>query len=144
VTGRTIDAGIPDSIATRAVTLPAPRGSLNAGPATLSVAGKGELRLYVTGSTLLSTHAMENMERLLRDELAGEYAYEVIDVLERPDLAAQDRIFATPALVRRAPLPVRKLIGDLSDRDIVLSSLRLGGAPPSGAPSTDSGRGGPA
>jgi circadian clock protein KaiB len=90
------------------------------------VAGKGELRLYVTGSTLLSTHAVENMERLLREELAGDYAFEVIDVLERPDLAEQDRIFATPALVRLSPPPVRKLIGDLSDRGLVLASLRLG------------------
>jgi circadian clock protein KaiB len=95
---------------------------------TQSVAAKGELRLYVTGSTLLSTHAVENMERLLREDLAGDYAFEVIDVLERPDLAEQDRIFATPALVRRSPLPVRKLIGDLSDRAVVLASLRIGRA----------------
>jgi circadian clock protein KaiB len=108
------------------------------------VAAKGELRLYVTGSTLLSAHARENMERLLRDELAGEYAYEVIDVLERPDLAEQDRIFATPALVRRSPLPVRKLIGDLSDRDLVLSSLRTGGAPGPDAAANDTIPGGPA
>ena len=100
--------------------------------------------MYVTGSTLLSAHAMENMERLLREELASEYAYEVIDVLERPDLAEQDRIFATPALVRLSPLPVRKLIGDLSDRDIVLSSLRTGGAPPAEAPASDITPDGPA
>jgi circadian clock protein KaiB len=87
---------------------------------------------------------MQNMERLLREDLANEYAYEVIDVLERPDLAAQDRIFATPALVRRSPLPVRKLIGDLSDRDLVLSSLRMGGAATPSAPTSDSAPGGPA
>lgn len=85
----------------------------------------GELRLYVTGSTLLSLRAIENIEALTKSELAGTYEYEIVDVLERPDLAERDRIFATPALVRLSPLPVRKLIGDLSDRDMVLSSLRI-------------------
>ena len=90
---------------------------------------KGELRLYVTGSTLLSMRAIENIEQLTREELAGEYDCEVVDVLERPDLAEADRVFATPTLLRLSPPPVRKLIGDLSDRDIVLSSLRLGFTP---------------
>lgn len=85
---------------------------------------RGKLRLYVTGSTLLSVHAIENLRRL--PELADDYVVETIDVLKRPDLAEEDRIFATPALVRLSPLPVRKLIGDLSDRDRVLASLRLG------------------
>jgi circadian clock protein KaiB len=80
----------------------------------------------VTGSTLLSTRAVENINWLIREELEGMYEFEVVDVLERPDLAEEDGIFATPALVRRSPLPVRKLIGDLSDRDLVLSSLRMG------------------
>lgn len=90
------------------------------------VTEKGELRLYVTGSTLLSTRAIENIEGLIRDELAGLYDCEVVDVLERPDLAEEDGIFATPTLVRRIPEPVRKLIGDLSDHEVVLSSLRVG------------------
>jgi circadian clock protein KaiB len=89
------------------------------------VNSRGELRLYVTGATLLSTRAIENIERLIREELDGAYSCEVIDVLERPDLAAEDGIFATPALVRRSPLPVRKLIGDLSNRGLVLSSLQV-------------------
>lgn len=89
----------------------------------------GELRLYVTGSTLLSTRAVENIDWLIREDLKGMYEFEVVDVLERPDLADEDGIFATPALVRRSPLPVRKLIGDLSDRELVLSSLRFGPSP---------------
>jgi circadian clock protein KaiB len=93
------------------------------------VSGRGELRLYVTGSTLLSTRAVENIQWLIEEELQGMYEFEVVDVLERPDLADEDGIFATPALVRRAPAPVRKLIGDLSDRELVLSSLRIGPAP---------------
>ncbi len=87
---------------------------------------QGELRLYVTGSTLLSTRAIENIEALIREDLHGAYTCEIVDVLERPDLAEEDGIFATPTLVRLMPLPVRKLIGDLSDRELVLSSLRLG------------------
>ena len=92
----------------------------------MTVSEKGELRLYVTGSTLLSTRAIENIEGLIQEELQGVYAYEIVDVLERPDLADEDGIFATPTLVRRSPAPVRKLIGDLSDRELVLSSLRMG------------------
>ena len=92
----------------------------------MTVSEKGELRLYITGSTLLSTRAIENIEALIQDELGGRYTCEIVDVLERPDLAEEDGIFATPTLVRRSPTPVRKLIGDLSDRDLVLSSLRLG------------------
>jgi circadian clock protein KaiB len=69
---------------------------------------------------------VENIHWLIEEELAGMYEFEVVDVLERPDLADEDGIFATPALVRRSPLPVRKLIGDLSDRELVLSSLRFG------------------
>lgn len=95
---------------------------------------QGELRLYVTGSTLLSTRAVENVNWLISEELQGMYECEVVDVLERPDLADEDGIFATPALVRRSPLPIRKLIGDLSDRDLVLSSLRFGPGPDGGPP----------
>lgn len=91
-----------------------------------NVITKGALRLYVTGTTLLSTRAIQNIEWLMSEELAGIYDCEVIDVLERPDLAEADGIFATPTLVRLAPGPIRKLIGDLSDRETVLSSLRLG------------------
>lgn len=87
---------------------------------------RGELRLYVTGSTLLSARAIENVEWMIQEELGRSYDCEVVDVLERPDLAEEDRVFATPALVRRSPEPVRKLIGDLSDRELVLASLRLG------------------
>lgn len=86
----------------------------------------GELRLYVTGSTLLSARAIENVEWMIREELGQSYHCEIVDVLERPDLAEEDRVFATPALVRRSPAPVRKLVGDMSDRELVLDSLRLG------------------
>jgi|GEM_PF-843951 len=100
---------------------------------------RGELRLYVTGSTLLSARAIENVQWMMREELADSYHYEIVDVLERPDLAEEDRVFATPALVRRSPGPVRKLIGDLSDRELVLSSLRLRRSAQSGGVSQSGG-----
>lgn len=74
---------------------------------------------------MLSLRAIENIERLIGGQLAGEYSLEVVDVVEQPELAERDRIFATPTLVRLSPLPVRKLIGDLSDRAKVLGSLEL-------------------
>jgi circadian clock protein KaiB len=84
------------------------------------------LRLYVSGQALNSRAAIRNLESL-RGELAGEAAVEVIDVRERPELAEEDRILATPTLVRRQPPPVRKIIGDLSDIQRVLAGLDLEG-----------------
>lgn len=96
------------------------------GARRVTMTERGELRLYVTGSTLLSARAIENVEWMIREELGQSYHCEVVDVLERPDLAEEDRVFATPALVRRSPAPVRKLVGDMSDRELVLANLRLG------------------
>ena len=81
------------------------------------------LRLYVSGQALNSKVAIRNLETL-RARLA-EAAVEVVDVREKPELAEQDRILATPTLVRREPAPVRKIIGDLSDIDRVLASLDI-------------------
>ena len=87
------------------------------------------LRLYVSGQALNSRAAIRNLEQLraLLDENAS---VEIIDVRERPELADEDRIIATPTLVRREPTPVRKIIGDLSDTDRVLLGLEIskGGA----------------
>ena len=82
------------------------------------------LRLYVSGQALNSRAAIRNLEslRLLLSEAA---AVEIIDVRERPELAEEDRILATPTLVRREPTPVRKIIGDLSDTQRVLAGLGI-------------------
>lgn len=120
--------GAPAAPGSEVVYCEAPPGAALRGHQRAKVTDRGQLRLYVTGSTLLSTRAVENINWLIEEELAGMYEFEVVDVLERPDLADEDGIFATPALVRRSPLPIRKLIGDLSDRDLVLSSLRFGSA----------------
>jgi circadian clock protein KaiB len=84
------------------------------------------LRLYVSGQALNSRAAIRNLESL-RAVLADGTAVEVVDVRERPELAEEDRILATPTLVRRTPEPMRKIIGDLSDIGRVLSGLDIEG-----------------
>ena len=83
------------------------------------------LRLYVTGRTSHSQTAMKNLEALCEAELKGQYEIEVIDVLEHPELAEDEKILATPTLVKSLPIPIRKIIGDLSDRERVLLGLDL-------------------
>lgn len=87
--------------------------------------GKYSLRLYVTGHTARSSQATKNLKLICEQELHGQYELEIIDVLERPALAEKERILATPTLIRRLPLPVRRIIGDLSDHDRVLLGLDL-------------------
>jgi len=83
------------------------------------------LKLYVTGQTARSQRAITNLKRLCDEELRGEYALEVIDVLERPQLAEDEKILATPTVVKELPPPIRRIIGDLSDSDMVLLGLDL-------------------
>jgi circadian clock protein KaiB len=83
------------------------------------------LRLYVTGRTPASSRALQNLRRLCEAELGGAYRLEIIDVLEHPQLAEEERILATPALIRRLPLPMRRLVGDLSNTEQVLLGLDL-------------------
>jgi circadian clock protein KaiB len=84
-----------------------------------------KLRLFITGRTSQSQRALENLRALCEAELQGIYEVEVIDVLEHPTLAENEKILATPTLVKRLPEPVRKIIGDLSDREKVLLGLDL-------------------
>ena len=83
------------------------------------------LRLYITGSTPQSQRAIDNLKLICDAELPGVYEVEVIDVLEHPALAENEKILATPPLVKRLREPVRKIIGDLSDREKVLLGLDL-------------------
>jgi len=84
-----------------------------------------KLRLYITGRTSQSQRALANLRSICEVDLAGAYEVEVIDVLENPVLAEHEKILATPTLVKRLPVPVRKIIGDLSDREKVLLGLDL-------------------
>jgi circadian clock protein KaiB len=84
---------------------------------------KFKLRLYITGRTTQSQRAIDNLRTLCDTDLQGAYEVEVIDVLEHPTLAEKEKILATPTLVKRLPGPVRKIIGDLSDRAKVLLGL---------------------
>jgi circadian clock protein KaiB len=88
---------------------------------------KYKLRLFITGRTPQSQRALDNLHNICDAELKGHYEVEVIDVLEHPLQAANEKILATPTLVKRLPEPVRKLIGDLSDRQKVLWGLDLWG-----------------
>lgn len=83
------------------------------------------LRLYITGHTTRSNRAIVNLQDICERELGGQYRMEVIDVLERPQLAEDERILATPTLIKQLPPPIRRIIGDLSDTDRVLLGLDL-------------------
>ncbi|MBU1615917.1 circadian clock protein KaiB [bacterium] len=83
------------------------------------------LRLYVTGQTPNSVRAMENLKKVLKKDLKEIYELQVIDVLKNPQLAEDEKILATPMLSRVLPLPVRRIIGDLSDKEKVLLGLDL-------------------
>ncbi len=83
------------------------------------------MRLYVAGQTPRAVRAFENLERICEEHLAGTYTIEVVDLLKTPQLARGDQIVAVPTLVRKLPVPVRKIIGDLSNTERVLVGLDL-------------------
>jgi len=83
------------------------------------------LRLYVAGQSTRTTAALQNLETICQEHLAGRYRIEVIDLLKQPQLARGDQIVALPTLVRHLPPPVKKIIGDLSNKDRVLVGLDL-------------------
>lgn len=88
-----------------------------------SKAGKYDLCLYVAGNTQRSSVALANLKRICSEHLGGQYTIKVIDLLKNPALARGDQILAIPTLVRRLPVPIRKIIGDLSDTERVLVGL---------------------
>ncbi|MCJ8165533.1 circadian clock KaiB family protein [Pontibacter sp. E15-1] len=84
-----------------------------------------ELRLYVAGQTQKSMAAIANLKKYCEEHLNGKYKIEVIDLLKHPELAESDQIVAIPTLVKKVPLPVRKIIGDLSNKEKVLVGLDI-------------------
>jgi circadian clock protein KaiB len=83
------------------------------------------LRLYVAGQTTRSMTALDNLKKICEEHMANCYEIEVIDLLKDPRLAAGDQILAVPTLVRKLPPPVKKIIGDLSNKERVLVGLDI-------------------
>ncbi len=83
------------------------------------------LKLYVTGMTPRAERAVANLRRICAEELDDRYELVIIDVLENPQLAEDEKIIATPTLIKKLPAPVRRIIGDLSDTEKVLLGLDL-------------------
>ena len=86
---------------------------------------KWVLRLYVAGQTPKALTAFANLKKICEEQLKGKYSIEVIDLLINPQLGKEDQILALPTLVRKLPVPVRKIIGDLSNTERVLVGLDL-------------------
>jgi circadian clock protein KaiB len=86
---------------------------------------KWVLRLYVAGQTPKAVTAFNNLKLICEEQLKGKYHIEVIDLMKNPRLARDNQIFAVPTLVRKLPLPVRNIIGDLSNTERVLVGLDL-------------------
>ncbi len=83
------------------------------------------LRLYVTGSTPRSVKAIANIKKICEEYLKGRYNLEIIDIYQQPSLAAGEQIVAVPTLIKKLPLPLRKIIGDMSDTDHIILGLDL-------------------
>ena len=83
------------------------------------------LRLYVAGMTPKSTRAIANVRQLCKKHLPGRYELEVIDIYQQPKLAKGEQIIAAPTLIKKLPLPLRKLIGDMSDTERFLVGIDL-------------------
>ncbi|WP_428483579.1 circadian clock KaiB family protein [Rhodopila sp.] len=83
------------------------------------------LRLFVAGSTPRSRRAIENLKQVCDQHLVGQVDLEVIDIYQQPELAEKHQVVAVPTLVKLLPLPVRRIIGDLSEQERVLRGLEL-------------------
>ena len=105
--------------------------------ATQPPAPQYRLRLFVSGNTPRSTRAIKNIRALCEERLQGRYDLEVIDIYQHPERIKPEHIFVFPTLVKKLPLPIRKIIGDLSDKDRVLVGLDIVGFEPSVKPPED-------
>ena len=96
------------------------------------------LTLYVAGGDSRAQSAIQNLQRICNEELGGQYELQVIDVLERPEEAEEAKILATPTLIKQLPPPLRRVIGDLSDKDKLLLGLEI--KPRGSTPNTEGSR----
>jgi len=83
------------------------------------------LKLYITGLTSRSSRAIENVRAFCQKHLHGRYDLQVIDVYQQPALASSEQLLAVPTLIKKLPLPLRRLIGDMSDESRILAGLNL-------------------
>lgn len=83
------------------------------------------LRLYITGSTPRSLRAIANIRAICQEHLKGRYDLEVLDIAQQPQLAEGEQIIAAPTLIKKAPLPIRRFIGDMSETERILIGLDL-------------------
>jgi circadian clock protein KaiB len=83
------------------------------------------LKLYVTGLTPQSIDALDNIKEICEEHLKGRYSLEVIDLYKNPSLAKGEQIIAAPTLIKKLPLPLRRIIGDMSNSERVLVGLDL-------------------
>lgn len=83
------------------------------------------LRLFITGTTPASTAAILNLRKICDEYLDGRYELEVIDIYQHPTAARDEQIIAAPTLIRKLPLPIRKFIGDMADKERILAGLNL-------------------
>jgi circadian clock protein KaiB len=86
---------------------------------------KYKLRLYVTGTTGRSMRAIQNIRAICEEKLKNRYELEVIDIYQHPELLKNQQVVVAPTLLKRLPLPVRRIIGDLSDQERVLAGLDI-------------------
>ena len=86
---------------------------------------KWALNLYVAGKTHRAITAFRNLKLICEEQIKGNYHIEVIDILKHPELARSEQIIALPTLVRKSPLPTKSIIGDLSDREVILVGLGI-------------------
>jgi circadian clock protein KaiB len=93
--------------------------------APIGPAERYKLQLFISGSTARSQRAIGNMLRICEQHLQGRYDYEVIDVYQNPEATRELQVIATPTLVKLSPPPLRRIVGDLSDEERVLSGLNL-------------------
>ena len=98
------------------------------------------LRLYITGMTARSARAVKNLQTICDEYLDGRYDLEVIDIYQQPVLTIGEQIIAAPTLIKKLPLPMRRIIGDMSNRERVLLGLDLVRSPARGEKKVDDDR----
>lgn len=95
------------------------------GAASLDADDRYVLKLFVAGTSARTTRAIANLTRLCEEEFPARYELLVVDVTDEPAIAEQEKVLATPTLIKQSPLPVRRIIGDLSDKEKVLAGMGL-------------------